>query len=116
MINETEFRARVKDIERRIPEAFAEDPCYFFESAEECKFYKEEILQIKKKEEPVYQNTIVCSERQATMVKWSQRSTEEKKALLAKGSPIKEQDLEKINSIRLKIGAKPLDIYGQEIK
>ena len=44
MKNEAEFRARVEDIKRRIPDAFAEDPCYFFESAEECKFYKKNIL------------------------------------------------------------------------
>lgn len=118
MVNEKEFRARVKEIERRIPEAFAEDPCYFFESAEECKFYNEVILKPEKKvvEEPQYtEEAPISSGDRKKISRWAQRSRKEKAAILAAGHPVKEENLDSINEIRVNLGLNPLDINGEEI-
>lgn len=78
MFNEKEFRERVEEIKRRIPKAFAEDPYYYFLSDEECEFYKNNILNVKKESDS----------------KINKRFSDE--------------ELIKINKARIAVGIKPL--------
>ncbi len=83
MIDEKEFRERVKEIERRIPEAFNEDPCYYFLNGGECEFYYKNI---KTEEPPNLQTKNVDN-------------------LIADFS---DERLERLNKARVALGFKPL--------